>query len=29
MPELKEVRTSLSVGFPNGELPEAYVRFQG
>ena len=29
MPELKEVRTSLEVGFPNGELPEKFVRLRG
>ena len=29
MPELKEVRTSLEVGFPNGELPEKFARLRG
>ena len=29
MSQLKEIRTSLEVGFPEGNLPEAFVRFQG
>ncbi len=29
MPELKPARTSLEVGFPEGELPENFVRFRG
>jgi len=29
MPELKTVRTSLEVGFPNGTLPDRFVRLRG
>ena len=29
MSHLKEIRTSLEVGFPEGNLPEAFVRFRG
>ena len=29
MSQLKEIRTSLEVGFPEGALPEAFVRFRG
>ena len=29
MSRLKEIRTSLEVGFPEGNLPEAFVRFRG
>ena len=29
MSHLREIRTSLEVGFPEGNLPEAFVRFQG
>ena len=29
MSQLKEIRTSLEVGFPEGNLPEAFVRFRG
>ena len=29
MSHLKEIRTSLEVGFPEGNLPEALVRFRG
>ena len=29
MSHLKEIRTSLEVGFPEGDLPEAFVRFRG
>ena len=29
MSHLKEIRTSLEVGFPEGTLPEAFVRFRG
>ena len=29
MPHLSEIRTSLEVGFPEGNLPEAFVRFRG
>ena len=29
MSQLREIRTSLEVGFPEGALPEAFVRFQG
>lgn len=29
MPELTEIRTSLEVGFPNGELPEKFLRYRG
>ena len=29
MPPLKDVRTSLEVGFPNGDLPERMARFRG
>lgn len=29
MPELKDIRTSLEVGFPEGELPERFVRYRG
>lgn len=29
MPHLKEIRTSLEVGFPGGQLPEAFLRFRG
>jgi len=29
MPQLKEVRTSLEVGFPDGNLPERYLRYRG
>ena len=29
MSHLREIRTSLEVGFPEGALPEAFVRFQG
>ena len=29
MPHLSEIRTSLAVGFPEGNLPEAFVRFRG
>ena len=29
MSHLKEIRTSLEVGFPVGNLPEAFVRFRG
>jgi len=29
MPELKEVRTSLEVGFPDGTLPPRFVRLRG
>jgi len=29
MSELKEVRTSLEVGFPGGKLPERFIRFRG
>ena len=29
MSRLKEIRTSLEVGFPEGTLPEAFVRFRG
>lgn len=29
MPHLNEVRTSLEVGFPNGELPERFARYRG
>ena len=29
MSQLSEIRTSLEVGFPEGALPEAFVRFRG
>ena len=29
MPELKEIRTSLEVGFANGELPERFAHLRG
>ncbi|MDE3276012.1 MAG: methyltransferase domain-containing protein [Verrucomicrobiota bacterium] len=29
MSQLKEIRASLEVGFPEGALPEAFARFQG
>ena len=29
MSHLREIRTSLEVGFPVGNLPEAFVRFRG
>ena len=29
MSHLKEIRTSLEIGFPEGNLPEAFVRFRG
>ena len=29
MSQLKEIRTSLEVGFPEGSLPEAFARFRG
>lgn len=29
MSQLKEIRTSLEVGFPEGALPEAFARFRG
>ena len=29
MSQLNEIRTSLEVGFPEGALPEAFVRFRG
>ena len=29
MPQVKDIRTSLEVGFPGGTLPEAFVRFRG
>ena len=29
MSQLREIRTSLEVGFPEGGLPEAFVRFRG
>lgn len=29
MSQLKSIRTSLEVGFPNGAVPEAFVRFRG
>ena len=29
MPQLKSIRASLEVGFPEGNLPEAFVRFRG
>ena len=29
MSRLKEIRTSLEVGFPEGSLPEAFVRYRG
>ena len=29
MSQLKEIRTSLEVGFPGGALPEAFARFRG
>jgi len=29
MPELKDVRTSLEVGFPDGTLPDRFLRFRG
>lgn len=29
MSQLKEIRTSLEVGFPEGSVPEAFVRFRG
>ena len=29
MPHLREIRTSLEVGFPEETLPEAFVRFRG
>ena len=29
MSRLREIRTSLEVGFPEGGLPEAFVRFRG
>ena len=29
MSRLREIRTSLEVGFPEGNLPEAFVRFRG
>ena len=29
MPQLKEVRTSLEVGFSGGELPERFIRYRG
>ena len=29
MSHLREIRTSLEVGFPEGTLPEAFVRFRG
>ena len=29
MPQLKEIRTSLEVGFPNGDLPEKFARYRG
>lgn len=29
MSQLKNIRTSLEVGFPNGTVPEAFVRFRG
>ena len=29
MSHLKEIRTSLEVGFPEGNLPEAFARFRG
>jgi len=29
MPELKAVRTSLEVGFPEGKLPDRFVRLRG
>ena len=29
MSRLKEIRTSLEVGFPEGNLPESFVRFRG
>lgn len=29
MPELKFVRTSLEVGFAEGELPESFIRYRG
>ena len=29
MSQLREIRTSLEVGFPEGALPEVFVRFQG
>lgn len=29
MPELKTIRTSLEVGFPEGDLPERFARLRG
>ena len=29
MPQLNDVRTSLEVGFPQGELPEKFLRYRG
>jgi len=29
MPDLKNIRTSLEVGFPDGELPERFARYRG
>ena len=29
MSHLREIRTSLEVGFPEGNLPESFVRFRG
>ena len=29
MPQVKDIRTSLEVGFPDGTVPEAFVRFRG
>ena len=29
MSHLREIRTSLEVGFPEGNLPDAFVRFRG
>ena len=29
MPQLNDIRTSLEVGFPEGELPEKFLRYRG